>query len=91
MINILFIYSIRTGLEIINEVNPLQSDSEESFAHEYEVVDLRKNVVKLNRRVAALEREITQSGTFGFWSKLVLFTFTFINPIILSWMFGRRR
>ena len=67
------------------------SDSEESFAHEYQVVDLRKSVVKLNRRVAVLEREMEQHGTFGFWSKLLFFTFTIVNPVILSWLFGRRR
>ena len=87
----LVFFSIRTGLEIIDEVNPLMSDSEESFAHEYEVVDLRKSVIKLNRRVALLERDIEHRGTFGFWSKILFFTFTIINPLILSWLFGRRR
>jgi len=85
------ISSIRTGLEIIDEVAPIQSDSEESYAHEFEVVDLRKSVIKLNRRVAVLEREIEQHGTFSFWSKMLLFTFTFVNPIVLTWLFGRRR
>jgi hypothetical protein len=79
-------------LEIIEEVNPLANDSEEeSFAHEYEVVDLRKSVIRLNRKVATIEREIEQNGTFGFWSKILFFTFTIVNPLILSWMFGRRR
>lgn len=86
------IFSILSGLEIIQEVNPHMNDSdEESFAHEYEVVDLRKSVIRLNRRVAVIEREIERNGTFGFWSKMLFFTLTIVNPLILTWMFGRRR
>lgn len=79
-------------MEIIEEVDPSLNDSdEESFAHEYEVVDLRKSVIRLNRKVAIIEREMERNGTFGFWSKMFFFTLTIINPLVLTWMFGRRR
>lgn len=79
-------------MEIIEEVDPSLNDSdEESFAHEYEVVDLRKSVIRLNRKVAIIEREMERNGTFGFWSKMLFFTLTIINPLVLTWMFGRRR
>ncbi|EDO36292.1 predicted protein [Nematostella vectensis] len=82
--------SIKTGLEIAEQVNPMDSDSEEEYATEYEVTDLRKSVCILHRRVSMLEKEVDRN-TMGFWSKMFIFTMTIVNPLLLQWLFGGRR
>ena len=80
--------SISAELDKIGEMNLHGSDSDEHMVVD-EVTDLRKSVIKLKARVLILERESNRSP--GFWSKAFFFAFTIINPMILHWLFWRRR
>ena len=73
---------------MIGKMNVHDSDSDE-HAIEDEVTDMRKSIIKLKARVSTLER---QCNSFpGFWSKALFFALTIINPVILHWLFWRRK
>ncbi|XP_029180391.2 mitochondrial fission factor homolog B-like [Acropora millepora] len=85
--------SIAVGLEVIEEGNPLDSDTDLGHYASSDFSDTRKygiQVQQLSRRVRDLERDL-QSNTMGFWSKLAFFTLTIINPLLLHWLFLKRR
>ena len=86
-------FSIAVGLEVIEEGTPLDSDSDIGHYAGSDFSDTRKCLVQvqqLNRRVQDLERDL-QRNTIGFWSKLAFFAFTIINPVLLHWLFWKRR
>lgn len=85
--------SIAVGLEVIEEGAPLDSDSDVGHYVGNDVSDTRKCILQiqqLNRRVRELERNV-DTHSVGFWSKIAFFAFTIINPILLQWLFWRRR
>ncbi|KAJ7383056.1 hypothetical protein OS493_030942 [Desmophyllum pertusum] len=85
--------SIAVGLEVIEEGTPLDSDTDIGHYMGSDMSDTRKcilQVQQLNRRVRDLERNV-DSNSVGFWSKIAFFAFTIINPIILHWLFVKRR
>ena len=85
--------SIAVGLEVIEEGNPIDSDSDMGRYAGSDLSDTGKfliQVQQLNRRVRELERDL-QRNTMGVWSKLAFFAFTIINPILLHWLFLKRR
>ncbi|XP_068706459.1 uncharacterized protein [Montipora foliosa] len=85
--------SIAVGLEVIEEGNPIDSDSDMGHYAGSDLSDTGKfliQVQQLNRRVRELERDL-QRSTMGVWSKLAFFAFTIINPILLHWLFLKRR
>ncbi|XP_078382768.1 uncharacterized protein LOC144665390 [Oculina patagonica] len=85
--------SIAVGLEVIEEGTPLDSDSDVGHYVGNDMSDTRKCVLQiqqLNRRVRDLERDVDRNSV-GFWSKMAFFAFTIINPIILQWLFWKRR
>ena len=90
---IFFFYSIAVGLEVIEEGTPLDSDSDVGHYLGSDSPDSRKFILqmqRLNSRVNELERNVQQNSV-GFWSKMVFFAFTIINPILLHWLFWKRR
>jgi len=85
--------SIAVGLEVIEEGAPLDSDNDVGHYMGNDVSDIRKFILQieqLNRRVRDLERNV-DTNTVGFWSKVAFFAFTIINPILLHWLFWKRR
>lgn len=85
--------SIAVGLEVIEEGAPLDSDSDVGHYVGNDVSDTRKCILQiqqLNRRVRELERNV-DTHSIGFWSKIAFFAFTIINPILLHWLFWKRR
>lgn len=85
--------SIAVGLEVIEEGAPLDSDSDVGHYVGNDVSDTRKCILQiqqLNRRVRELERNV-DTHSVGFWSKIAFFAFTIINPILLHWLFWKRR
>ena len=85
--------SIAVGLEVIEEGTPLDSDSDVGHYVGNDVSDTRKCILQiqqLNRRVRELERNV-DTHSVGFWSKIAFFAFTIINPILLHWLFWKRR
>ena len=88
-----FFYSIAVGLEVIEEGTPLDSDSDVGHYLGSDSPDSRKFILqmqRLNSRVNELERNVQQNSV-GFWSKMAFFAFTIINPILLHWLFSKRR
>ena len=86
-------YSIAVGLEVIGEGTTLESDSDIGHYLGGDLPDPRKLILQmqqLNSRVNELERNV-EHNSVGFWSKMIFFTFTIINPILLHWLFWRRR
>ena len=94
MLVVLFCFgSIAVGLEVIEEGTPLDSDSDVGHYMVNDMSDSRKCILQiqqLNRRVRELEGNVDRNSV-GFWSKIALFAFTIINPIILHWLFWKRR
>ena len=87
--------SIAVGLEVIEEGAPLDTCSDSGIGHYMgnDVLDTRKCILEiqqLNRRVRDLERNM-DTNSVGFWSKIAFFAFTIINPILLHWLFWKRR
>ncbi|XP_027055427.1 uncharacterized protein LOC113682452 [Pocillopora damicornis] len=85
--------SIAVGLEVIGEGTTLESDSDIGHYLGGDSPDPRKLILqmqRLNSRVNELERNV-EHNSVGFWSKMIFFTFTIINPILLHWLFWRRR
>lgn len=85
--------SIAVGLEVIEEGAPLDSDSDVGHYMGNDVSDTRKCILQiqqLNRRVRDLERNVDMNSV-GFWTKIAFFAFTIINPILLNWLFWKRR
>ena len=85
--------SIAVGLEVIEEGAPLDSDSDVGHYMGNDVSDTRKCILQiqqLNRRVRDLERNV-DTNSVGFWTKIAFFAFTIINPILLNWLFWKRR
>ena len=85
--------SIAVGLEVIEEGAPLDSDSDAGHYMGNDVSDTRKcllQIQQLNRRVRDLERNV-DTNSVGFWFKIAFFAFKIINPILLNWLFWKRR
>ncbi|XP_022789914.1 uncharacterized protein LOC111329467 [Stylophora pistillata] len=85
--------SIAVGLEVIDEGTPLDSDSDVGHYMGGDSPDSRKFILqiqRLNSRVNELERNV-EHNSVGFWSKMIFFAFTIINPVLLHWLFWKRR
>lgn len=85
--------SIAVGLEVIEEGAPLGGDTDVRHYMGNDVSDTRKCILQiqqLNRRVRDLERNVDMNSV-GFWTKIAFFAFTIINPILLNWLFWKRR
>lgn len=85
--------SIAVGLEVIEEGAPLDGDTDVRHYMGNDVSDTRKCILQiqqLNRRVRDLERNVDMNSV-GFWTKIAFFAFTIINPILLNWLFWKRR
>ena len=85
--------SIAVGLKVIEEGAPLNSDSDVGHYVGNDVSGTQKCILQiqhLNRRVRDLERNV-EMNSIGFWSKIAFFAFTIINPILLNWLFWKRR
>lgn len=85
--------SIAVGLEVIEEGAPLDGDTDVRHYMGNDVSDMRKCILQiqqLNRRVRDLERNVDMNSV-GFWTKIAFFAFTIINPILLNWLFWKRR
>ena len=78
------------GLEVIEEGTPLDSDNDYVRSDVMDTVKYIGQLQQLNRKVRDLEIQIERRSV-GFWTKVAFLAFTIINPLILHWLFLRRR
>ena len=52
---------------------------------------MQSEIVWLNSRVTWLEKKVEQKESNSFWKTTLVCLLTIINPIIIHWLFNRRR